>query len=144
MKSAINAFCFWIPITMNRQAELSTRGSTAPDCYTSDWQRTKPDLVLFLPQAPVSPHGDNEHRIVNFMPRNGEVLATWTTGTYESSHDTHTVFSRSRDDGVTWSRPQPMPGTFDGPLLGGRWGVHIVSRAGRVYLFFNKCLGLWD
>ncbi|MBI4553202.1 MAG: exo-alpha-sialidase [Candidatus Latescibacteria bacterium] len=113
-------------------------------CYTDDWQRTNPDLVLYLPHLPAGPDGDNEHLIINVMPRSGDLLATWTTGTYESAPNTHTVVSRSRDGGITWTAPEPMPGTNDGLMLGGRWGFHIVSQSGRVYFFFNKCTGIWD
>lgn len=113
-------------------------------CYTDDWQRTNPDFVLYLPHLPAGPDGDNEHLIINVMPRSGDLLATWTTGTYESAPNTHTVVSRSRDGGITWTAPEPMPGTNDGLMLGGRWGSHIVSASGRVYFFFNKCTGIWD
>lgn len=112
--------------------------------YTDEWQRTKPDLVLFLPLKPVSPHGDNEHLIINFTPNSGEMLATWSTGTYESAADTHTVYCHSKDGGEDWTSPQALPGTADGPLLGGRWGFHIVSRSGRIYFFCNRCIGYWS
>ncbi len=114
------------------------------ECYTDDWKRTEPDLVLYLPPRPAGPDGDNEHLIINFMPSSGDMLATWTTGTYESAPNSRTVFSRSADGGVTWSEPEVMPGTADAPILCGRWGFHIVSRAGRVYFFFNRCPGIWD
>lgn len=117
---------------------------TNQTCYTDDWHRTEPDLVLYLPPRPALPTGDNEQIIVNFMPKSGDMLATWTTGTYESAADSHTLYSRSKDNGVTWSPPQPMPGTNDDLMLCGRWGFHIVSKAGRVYFFFNYNIGFWD
>ncbi len=117
---------------------------TGHTCYTDDWQRTKPDLVLFLPQKAVSPHGDNEHLIINFMPRSGDLLATWTTGTYECAPDAHTVYSRSKDGGRIWIPPKVLPGTADGPIVGGKWGFHIVSKAGRIYFFCNVSTGYWS
>ena len=117
--------------------------TTAP-CYTDDWQRTNPDLIMYLPELPVSSMGDNEHVIVNAMPGSGDLLATWTTGTYEASPDTRTVFSRSDDGGHSWTKPSEMPGTYRGPYLNGRWGFHLVSRSGRVYFFYNRCVGFWD
>lgn len=114
------------------------------ECYTDDWNRTNPDKVLYLPSFPAGPMADNEHLIVNFMPQSGDMLATWTTGSYEAAADTHTVYSRSCDGGSTWTPPQIMPGTNDGPYLSGRWGFHVVSRSGRVYFFFNRCSGIWD
>jgi hypothetical protein len=116
----------------------------APSCYTDDWQRTCPDRVVYLPPRPAGPDGDSEHLIVNHLPRSGELLATWTTGTYESAPDTRTVFSHSRDHGRSWTVPQVLPGTADGPMLGGRWGVHLVSATGRVFFLYNRCTGIWD
>ncbi|MDP6107321.1 MAG: sialidase family protein [Candidatus Brocadiia bacterium] len=114
------------------------------ECYTDDWKRTEPDLVLYLPPKPAGPDGDNEHIIINFMPKSGDMLATWTTGTYESAPNSRTVFSRSADGGVTWSEPKVMLGTDDDQVLCGRWGFHIVSRAGRVYFFSNRYTGISD
>ena len=115
-----------------------------PPCYTDDWQRTRPDLVLYLPPKPAGPDGDNEHLIVNSMPKSGDLLATWSTAAYESAPNTHTVFSHSRDGGITWTAPLPLPGTDNLPMLGGRWGFHVVADTGRVYFFFNRCTGIWD
>ncbi len=115
-----------------------------PSCYTDDWKRTNPDLVLYLPPRPCGPDGDNEHLQIVFAPRSGDLLATWTTGTYESAPNSHSVFSRSQDGGRTWTVPQPIPGTNDVPTLSGRWGTPLVSRSGRIYFFHNKCIGLWD
>lgn len=113
-------------------------------CYTEEWRRTGPDFVVYLPPLPACPHADNEHFIVSIMPDSHDLLATWTTGSYESAVDSHTVYSRSRDGGRSWSAPIPMPGTADGPLLGGRWGFPIAGRSGRVYFFFNRSVGAWD
>jgi hypothetical protein len=112
-------------------------------CYTDDWQRTEPDYVLFLPKKAVSRHGDNEHVIVVETP-DGDLLATWTTGTYEAAPDSHTLYCRSRNGGKTWTQPKVMPGTNDGPMLNGRWGFSVVSRSGRIYFFYNRCAGIWD
>ena len=114
------------------------------DCYTNDWHRTEPDRVIYLPKLPLSPMGDNEHVIVNKMPKTGDLLATWTTGTYEASADSHTAYARSKDGGQTWTPPRMMPGTNEGPYLCGRWAFHMASRAGRVYFLSNHCIGIWD
>ncbi len=115
-----------------------------PACYTEDWRRTEPDLVVYLPSRPGGPDADNEHLIINLMSRSGVLLATWTTATYESAPDSRTVFSHSPDLGQSWSAPQVLPGTGEVPMLGGRWGVHLVSPQGRVYFFFNRCVGIWS
>ncbi len=113
------------------------------DCYTDEWKRTNPDFVLYLPPKPCGSDGDSEHLIINFT-LNGEMLATWSMGSYESAPDSRTVFCHSRDGGETWSVPQPLPGTDEGPGLTGRWGFHIVSRTGRIYFLYNKCTGVSD
>ena len=113
-------------------------------CYTDDWKRTHPDFVLYLPPKPCGPDGDNEHLHVVSAPKSDDLLATWSVGAYECAPNTHSVFSRSRDGGTTWTTPQPIPGTNDAPILGGRWGFPIVSRSGRIYFFSNKCIGFWD
>lgn len=112
-------------------------------CYTDDWKRTQPDRVLYLPQQPCGTDGDNEHLHIIYTPHAGDMLAFWTMGAYESSPDSRTVFSRSRDGGLNWSSPEVMTGTT-GPILSGRWGFPVLSRTGRIYYFFNKNIGLWD
>jgi len=113
-------------------------------CYTDDWKRTGPDYVLYLPKRPCGPDGDNEHLHIITAPKSGDLLASWTTGAYESAANSRCVIARSADGGRTWSDPIPLPGTDDGPMLNGRWGFFGVSRSGRLYYFFNRCLGFWD
>lgn len=113
-------------------------------CYTDDWQRTRPDRVLYLPAQPQGNDGDNEHLHLVRTPAAGDLLAFWTMGTYESSPDSRTVFSRSLDRGLNWSPPSVLPGTFGGHGLSGRWGFPVLSRSGRIYYFYNKSIGFWD
>ena len=37
-----------------------------------------------------------------------------------------------------------MPGTNDGPIMGGKWGFTIVSKTGRIYFFCNVSTGCWS
>ncbi len=53
---------------------------TNQTCYTDDWHRTEPDLVLYLPPRPALPTGDNEQIIVNFMPKSGDMLGPGNDG----------------------------------------------------------------
>ncbi len=116
------------------------------DCYTNEWLRTRPDLVVYLPRKPVpTPHGwvgggrdgDNEHFLVDFTPK-GDLLAIWTQGTSESAPDNRVVFARSTDEGKSWSAPSEIDGATKGPSLTASWGFPVTSRSGRIYCFYNK------
>jgi hypothetical protein len=52
-------------------------GSGEPVCYTSDWKRTRPDLVLYLPKEPPYASEASDHVLVEVTPR-GDLLAIWT------------------------------------------------------------------
>src|SRR6185503_5595124 len=72
----------------SRQPE--SRGEGGRACYTTEWRRTRPDYVLYLPPEPLGNDGDNEHLHVVATPK-GDLLATWSQGSYESSRDSRTV-----------------------------------------------------
>jgi hypothetical protein len=127
--------------TNSRQAEARPAGW--PACYTTEWRRTRPDYVLYLPPEPLGNDGDNEHLHVVVTPK-GDLLATWSQGSYESSRDSRTVSSRSRDGGTTWSPPEMVAGPTDHPGFTALWAVPIISRAGRVYLLYDKHTGVSD
>ena len=112
-------------------------------CYTDEWKRTQPDYVLYLPPEPLGNDGDNEHLLVVETPK-GELLATWSQGAYEMSRDYRTVSSRSRDGGITWTRPETIAGPTDQPGFTAAFAVPLVSRSGRIYLLFNKHVGVTD
>jgi hypothetical protein len=117
--------------------------SGRPVCYTTEWKRTKPDYVLYLPTEPLGNDGDNEHLLVLETPK-GALLATWSQGTYEMSRDYRTVSSRSEDGGASWSKPTMVVGPTDHPGFTAAFAVPIASRKGRLYLVFNKHLGVID
>ena len=106
-------------------------------CYTTEWLRTRPDLVVYLPARPGGRDGDNEHFLVDYTPRS-ELLAVWTQGTSESAPDNHVVFARSVDEGKTWSAPSEIDGPTEDPGLTASWGFPVISRSGRIYCFYNK------
>ncbi|MCY3756629.1 MAG: hypothetical protein OXG96_02790, partial [Acidobacteria bacterium] len=43
-------------------------GSGEPVCYTSDWKRTRPDLVLYLPEEPPYASEASDHVLVEVTP----------------------------------------------------------------------------
>ncbi|MXZ34552.1 MAG: hypothetical protein F4Z21_04670 [Acidobacteria bacterium] len=117
-------------------------GSGEPVCYTSDWKRTEPDLVLYLPEDPPYASEANDHVLVEVTP-GGDLLAIWTLATKEGAHDNRVVYARSKDDGVTWTRPQPIAapeklGTYC------NFGWPVVSKSGRIYVFYNFAPGIGE
>ena len=112
-------------------------------CYTDDWKRTNPDLAVYLPRQRLQSDGYADHFLVEFTPA-GDLLAMWSQATEEGTEDLHEVYSRSTDGGKTWSQPQEMAGSEDGPGLPASFGFPIVSRSGRMYCFYNKNLGIFE
>ena len=112
------------------------------NCYTDDWQRTNPDLVVYLPALPGGPDEYADHLHVEYTP-GGDLLAIWTAGTYESAPDVHIVCARSQDEGATWSDPVVLdrpraPGMI--PSL----AFPLFSRSGRIYVLYNQNLGIGE
>ena len=115
---------------------------TERHCYTDDWQRTNPDLVVYLPPNPGGPDEYADHLHVEYTP-GGDLLAIWTNGTYESSPDMHVCISRSEDEGRTWAPPQRLAAPIaPGMVPGLAWPV--FSRSGRIYVFYNQNLGIGE
>ena len=106
---------------------------------------SKPDFVVYVPKDGVAKgksDTENNHFLVFFAP-SGDMLATWTQGSYESNPDQHVVISRSKDDGITWSEPKEIAGP-DKPGHIASWQVPIVSSTGRIYCFYHKNIGIVD
>ena len=107
---------------------------------------TKPDYVVFVPEVndgEVSDTG-NEHFLV-FDGPDGSLMAVWTQSSAESQPDQHIAFSRSTDEGVTWSRPRIIAGpkrAGDGHMAS--WGYPLVSRSGRIYVLYSQHIGKFD
>ena len=105
------------------------------ECYTDDWQRTGPDLVVYLPKTPRGSDGYADHFLVDWTP-GGDLLAIWTQSGIEGSDDFQVVFCRSQDEGRSWTRPQQLaPAEF---------GFPVISRTGRIYCLFNRNKGICD
>ncbi len=112
-------------------------------CYTEDWRRTKPDLVMYLPSRPGGNDVENEHVLIVVTPK-GDLFATWVQASYECAPDNRTVYSHSTDGGQTWSRPSLLDPHEDRPSMSPRWAFTIVSKTGRMYCFYNKFTGITD
>ncbi len=107
---------------------------------------TRPDYVVFVPQvtdAGVSDTG-NEHFLV-FDGPNRSLMAVWTQSSHEGEPDQHIVFSRSEDEGKSWSKPRVIAG----PARAGQepiasWAFPLVSKRGRIYVLYSRHVGKFD
>ena len=112
---------------------------------------TKPDFVVFVPriaEGGVSDTG-NEHFLV-FDGPDGSLMAVWTQSSVENYSaemppDQHIAFSRSTDEGDTWSEPRIIAGprkAGDGFMAS--WGYPLVSKSGRIYVLYSQHIGKHD
>ncbi|MFO7611379.1 MAG: sialidase family protein [Clostridia bacterium] len=110
----------------------------------AEWARSNPDIVLYMPGGQGAYVNDNEHFIVFPEPFGEGLLAVWTQSSCEAHGDNHLVLARS-GDGVSWGAPEYITGAApDGSGKQASWGFPVVSRKGRIYLFYTKELDLFD
>ncbi len=110
----------------------------------TEWQRSRPDVVLYRPHRQENNDQDNEHLCVFKSPKSDELLAIWTQSSCESYGDNHIAFSRS-EDGVNWLEPEIIAGPEkDSPALQASWAFPIVSKNGRIYCFYSQEVILSD
>jgi hypothetical protein len=107
---------------------------------------TQPDFVVFTP-APddetISQTG-NEHFLV-FDGPDGSLMCVWTQSTGEGQPDQHIVFSRSNDEGKSWSKPRLIAGPAkkaEGNIAS--WAFPLVSKSGRIYVLYSQHVGKFD
>ncbi len=115
------------------------------DVYAREVCRTRPDIVVYKPAGEIL-LGENQHFLVCVTPK-GRLLATWTRATRENHADQHVVVATS-DDGHNWTEPAKLDGAGPGDPLGtglASWSFPIVApRLGRIYVFYNKNVGVQD
>jgi hypothetical protein len=109
-------------------------------------QRTHPDYLVYRPKSVDGSTFDtgNEHFLV-FDGPDGSLMTVWTQSSYEGAGDHRIVFSRSTDEGVTWSAPRRIVGPSrlgDGRMAS--WGFPLVSKSGRIYVLYNQYRGVDD
>ena len=101
-----------------------------------------PDFLVFIPPAPVGHNAQNEHFLVIPTPAR-TFLAFWTSGIREPSPEHCVVYSRSLDQGRTWSKVRVLAGDPSGRT--GRIAVYgfpvVVPSTGRIYLFYLQNVG---
>lgn len=117
-----------------------------------EWQRTKPDSVIYIPRDPEGRDSTNQHFNVVATP-SGAFVAFWTMATHESHPDQEVVVSRSTDRGKTWSNPERIdgPAPNDPPGTGlASWEFAVAARGvlpdggTRIWCFYNKNVGIDD
>lgn len=111
----------------------------------TEWCRSSPDIVVYLPKEGDFNDGDNEHFLV-FESPGGDLLAMWNQSSCEDYGDNHIVLARSTDN-VHWSEPKLIAGPglrkdSKGPQAS--WPFPVVSREGRIYCFYTKELPIID
>ena len=112
------------------------------DCYTDDWQRTNPDLAVYLPAQPGGRDEYADH-IHIFDTPGGDLMAIWTQASFESAADERVVFSRSTNGGESWS-PIEAIAEAQAPKLCPSLGFPVISRSGRMYCLYNQHLGIGE
>ncbi|MBT3602917.1 MAG: hypothetical protein HN521_07605 [Candidatus Latescibacteria bacterium] len=107
---------------------------------------TNPDYVVYVPKHLGEPKGDsgNEHFLV-FDGPDGSLMAVWTQSTFEGMADPRIVFSRSDNEGESWSEPVVIaaedPETGNGMAS---WAFPMVSHSGRIYVLYSRHIGVND
>jgi hypothetical protein len=142
--------CWFVPLC--RAAQVPTPSLAVPSAaelkqrIDKELRATHPDYVVFVPRVTESGVSDtgNEHFLV-FDGPDGSLMAVWTQSTHEGQPDQHIVFSRSLDEGVTWSPPRVIAGpACAGQGLMASWAFPLVSRAGRIYVLYSQSVGKFD
>lgn len=111
----------------------------------TEWRRSKPDVVVYLPKEGDLNDGDNEHFLVFESSKSRDLLAMWTQSTVEVYGDNHIVLARSKD-GIKWSEPKFIVGSTGGKKqIQASWGFPLPSKQGRLYCFYTKAekAGIW-
>jgi len=114
-----------------------------PNLLEKHIQFTKPEYRMFVPTY-IAYESDEVHLYVTHHAQYGGMLAFWTQSSREHAGDNHLVMARSKDNGVTWSAPQWIigaPKTEERTALQASWGFPVVTRSGRIYLFYFRETG---
>ncbi len=108
----------------------------------------RPDYVVFIPRQPRDKEkrdptkpGDtyNDHfQVLNNT--NDTLFAFWTQASREADIDQHIAFSKSLDQGETWSEPVILAGSPNkkNPALLASWQQPMLSKSGRLYVLWNQ------
>ncbi len=131
------------PATVQAQSNVS---ETSEEILKREIQRSEPDYIVYVPKSVDGSTFDtgNEHFLV-FDGPDGSFMAVWTQSSYEGAGDHRIMFTRSEDEGKTWSAPARVVGPArpgDGYMTS--WGFPLISKSGRIYVVYNQYHGIDD
>jgi hypothetical protein len=127
-------------------AGADSRPTTRPVDLRVEMQRSRPDYVVYVPKSADGSTFDagNEHFLV-FDGPDGSLMAVWTQSTHEGAGDHRIMFTRSTDEGATWSAPLRIAGPArKGEGYQASWAFPLLSASGRVYVVYNQYQGVSD
>ena len=111
---------------------------------------TNPDYRLYVPKS-TEYDNNNVHLYVAEHEKFGGLIAFWTQSTCENNGDNHVMMAKSKDGGKTWTEPKFIVGCLNYDKETGKrdeqgsWGFPIVSKSGRIYLFYyREIMGIKD
>jgi len=111
---------------------------------------TDPDYRLYVPTS-TEYDNNNVHLYVVEHEKYGGLIAFWTQSTCENNGDNHVMMAKSKDGGKTWTTPKFVVGCRNYDKETGKrdeqgsWGFPIVSKSGRIYLFYyREIMGIKD
>lgn len=83
--------------------------------------------------------GYNDHFQVLRDEKRKLLYAFWTQASWESAGDHHVVFSKSADDGKTWTEPVTLAGCERRAYRSfiADWQQPMLSKSGRLYCLYN-------
>ncbi len=106
-------------------------------------KRTNPDYVVYAPADRTGKNGStgNEHFLV-FDGPDGSLMALWTQSTREGDPDQHVAFSKSFDEGKTWTPCRVLAGPpITETTYTASWQFPLITKSGRLYVIYSQGLG---
>ncbi len=113
------------------------------DCFSEDWRRTNPDLVLYLPEEPSFWIEAVDHVLVDVTP-GGDLLAIFALASEPHGADYRVAYTRSGDGGLTWAPVGTIDGAGAKPGQVSCFGFPVISRRGRIYCYYNQGRAIGD
>ena len=122
--------------------------SVAASVTNDDVFVNRPDYVVYVPRQPLektlrnpAEKGDtyNDHFQVIHDERRGLLFAFWTQASGEGAADQHIAFSKSADNGRTWTEAEILAGSpsMKHPGLRASWQQPMLTKSGRLYCLWN-------
>lgn len=135
--------------TNNSEAEAGLKGTgeAVSEVLQRESRRTNSDYVAYIPGSfdYTTSDSHNEHFLV-FNGPDKSMMAVWTQTVCHDKNGNRNriVFSRSTDQGVTWASPTHLVGPkncADSTHIAS-WAFPLVSKSGRIYVIFNRNIGV--